>query len=80
MWIEEQLAKQHLCPHTHNPCDGMRCMAWRWGYVFRAEAPASQQVTYSASQIGVPEGKYPDGTRFHARKGYCGLAGKPTSK
>ena len=80
MWVYEHEAGKYTCSRspreTAMACVGKRCMAWRWGYINRVDQ-TYQGKTFSAAEIGVPEGKFPPNTRFRGRKGFCGLAGKP---
>ena len=78
MWVLEINAGEYQCGQdTSKTCIGKRCMAWRWGYANPVDRPTNN-VTYSADEVGVPDDKYPPGTRFRPRKGFCGHAGKPS--
>lgn len=81
MWIYEHEASQYQChrgeAEIFGPCQGRRCMAWRWGYINKIDDPSYTGQSFGPLDIGVPENKFPPNTRFRGRKGYCGLAGKP---
>lgn len=79
MWINESKADQYYCPHSVEMCKGQKCMAWRWGFINQITDAKYTGQSYSAQEVGVSEGKYPEGTRFRARRGYCGLGGPPSN-
>jgi hypothetical protein len=83
MWVYEHQVSEYDCHRSDPsrprvPCQGRTCMAWRWGYVNKIDDPHYEGVSFSAEEIGIPEGKFPAKTRFRGRKGFCGLAGKPS--
>ncbi len=86
--MTEEEARLRACcgsgqrPAENGPCIASRCMAWRW--------PPHRPCDDNASDLTVSE-MQPDGSgwkripgttngwkRPRARRGFCGLAGRPT--